>query len=169
MISSTGVAHAVNVDDGRDKRVEKAQQLLQLNVDNGMLNTTLALTAKAILPLLTRNVENSLKRRVTPEEQIQFGQGFVSFLGQILDGESFINANAQIYANHFTLAELEAIHTFNLSQTGSKFQRMQSTLARESSEALQNFMKSKSQEINKLSEELIKKVFPELLKKQPTQ
>jgi SepF-like predicted cell division protein (DUF552 family) len=117
--------------DAPGLRLERARALAHLEVEGGGLEETLDLGASLAAELTADALVLELGREPTVEEQAAVERVMRSSLAEILTAEDLENAAAQVYAGHFTVAELEDSLAFFGSPTGTKILDLQGRIDRE--------------------------------------
>jgi len=115
-------------EDTPENRMERSQVLARMEVDGGALDATLDLGASLAHDFTNDMLTIDLGRELSTEEQQKVLGIMRATLADVLTRERFEEAVAEVYAKHFTPAELDEAIAFFASPTGAKTLSLQGVI-----------------------------------------
>jgi hypothetical protein len=149
--------------DTPELRLEKARALAALEAgDGGGYEETLDLGASLATDSTVDALVLELERELTDEEEAEVRGVMRDALAEALPAEEWQRAAAEIYAEHFSPAELDAAIEFYTSPVGAKILGVQSTLDRQMGDAVDAIVEQRLEEFIGLVDLGLAELFPEL-------
>lgn len=149
--------------DTPELRLEKAGVLASLEVgDGGGYEETLDLGAALARDSVVDALVLELGRQLTNEEGHEVQAVMRNALASVLTPEEWKSAAAEIYAGHFTPAELDAAIEFYSSPTGAKILGLQNTLDQQMGDAVDDIVDQDLDDFVGMIDTGLAELFPQL-------
>jgi hypothetical protein len=149
------------IADTPEARLEQARALTAIEVESGALDSMLdegaALAREATADLLMLELE----RQPTEDDLAQLEAVMRAGLAEFLTAELWQETVAEVYAENFTAAELQATREFYMSPTGRKILSIQRSLDGEVGDAVETVLEVHSDEFAARIDAALAERFPE--------
>lgn len=131
-----------SLPDTPDLRLEKARELVRMEIEGGALDETLDLGADLAFAASVDALEAELDRELTTDEEVRVRRVMRDALAEIVTEPAWSEAVAEVYARHFTPAEMQAAIEFYSSPTGMRVLALQGTLHSEVGDATEAILEA---------------------------
>jgi hypothetical protein len=149
--------------DTPELRMEKARALAALEAgDGGGYEETLDLGASLATDSTVDPLMLELGRELTDQEKLEVQGVMRGALAEVLPPDQWQRAAAEIYAEHLSPADLEAVMEFYTSPVGAKILGLQSTLDEQMGDAVDAIVEQRLEEFIGLVDQGLAELFPEL-------
>jgi len=162
LLAVTSCAPSTDLPDTPELRLEKAMEIVQLERRAGAYEKTLDRGASYALQAAAGPLTLQLERELSADERERAKTVMRRVLAEFLAVDAWENAIGQVYAAHFTPAEMQAAIEFFSSPVGAKIIELQGTIDQQTADAVEEIIGSRIQDfIGRIDEELARE-FPEL-------
>jgi len=159
---ATSCAPSADLPDTPELRLEKARVLAQQEREGGGFDETLDRGATFAFESVADALTLELERELAAGERDRVEAIMRAVIAEFLPVDAWENALVQVYAAHFSPAELQATIEFFSSPVGKKIIELQGTIDRQTGDAVDEIIGSRIEEfIQRIDDELAKE-FPEL-------
>jgi len=158
----TSCAPSADPPDTPELRIEKARVLAQQEREGGGFDETLDRGAALALESVADALTLELERELTAEERDRVESIMRGVIAEFLPVDAWENALIQVYAAHFSPAELQATIEFFSSPVGKKIIELQGTIDRQTGDAVDEIIGSRIEEFVQRIDDELNREFPEL-------
>ena len=162
VMMAVGCSQPAPIADSPEARLELARALTAVEVESGALDDMLdegaALAREATADMLMLELE----REPSQEDLAQLEAVMRAGLAEFLTAELWQETVAKVYAENFTVAELQATMQFYQSPAGQKILSLQRSLDAEVGDAVEAVLEVHSDEFTARVDAALAERFPEL-------
>jgi hypothetical protein len=149
--------------DTPELRMERARALAELELGaEGAYQETLGLGASLATDATTDALIVELGRELSEDEASSVHGVMRSAIARVLTPERWMSAAAEIYAAHFSVAELDQAMMFYSSPVGAKIMSLQGTLDNEMGSAVEAIIDAELESVIGAVDRGLEELFPEL-------